>query len=351
TAPTTAPTTGPTGWQPPKSMNWTSQSTTSVGFPSLVAVADAVSEATGVAIKVVAAGTGLDRAATMRAKESITEFANAADAFCWQTGELDLELDGWGPQIGRELWLGGPFSQGFVTQADSGIKTIQDIRGRKVTSYPSYPLVQRYHDSFLAFGGLTWEDVKPIPFASAGQAWSALVAGTVECGFLSQESASAYELEASPHGIYWIPFPASDTEGWKRLQGQCPFFFPLTVTTGPGASPANPVEIYGYVFQEIAYASMDDNLAYWLVKTKTENYDKFKDKHVYSATFTLENAVKVDRASLPFHPGAIKYYKEVGVWGAKEDAWQAKKLAEEQQFIAAWKTQHPDWKWQGTANQ
>jgi TRAP-type uncharacterized transport system substrate-binding protein len=69
-------------------------------------------------------------------------------------------------------------------------------------------------------------------------------------------------------------------------------------------------------------------VAYALVKTTFENLDDLRGVHRYYKQWGLESAVK--NVPVPMHPGAIKYYKEKGVWGAEQEATQRKLLSQAQ---------------------
>ena len=56
----------------------------------------------------------------------------------------------------------------------------------------------------------------------------------------------------------------------------------------------------------------DPGLIYKIVKAMYEHRDEIEKGHPAGKGITLENAVTV--SGIPYHPGAIKYYKEKGVW-------------------------------------
>ena len=62
----------------------------------------------------------------------------------------------------------------------------------------------------------------------------------------------------------------------------------------------------------VVHADMDENLVYEITKTLFEHQKELVAIHPEAANLSLESAVKESPA--PFHPGAIRYYKEQHVW-------------------------------------
>ena len=80
----------------------------------------------------------------------------------------------------------------------------------------------------------------------------------------------------------------------------------------------------------IAYRdAIPDSLAYEIIKLLYENWDEFEVAHPASKYYTWENTTLV--GSVPYHAGVIKYYKEKGIWGKKEDERQKRLLKELEQ--------------------
>ena len=89
-----------------------------------------------------------------------------------------------------------------------------DMRGKRVTSYVGDPMLDSYYmEPALAFAGLTWNDVTPIPVSSWGSGLRAVIEGSADVAVSSTPSGDNYELEASIHGIHWLPMPANDIAG------------------------------------------------------------------------------------------------------------------------------------------
>ena len=62
----------------------------------------------------------------------------------------------------------GALRLSFVVYADSNIKTIADLKGRRITSdFGGHAAINPIVTATLGYAGLTWKDVRPVPVAGA----------------------------------------------------------------------------------------------------------------------------------------------------------------------------------------
>ena len=78
---------------------------------------------------------------------------------------------------------------------------------------------------------------------------------------------------------------------------------------------------YGVI---ISRPELDEALAYSIVKAVYDHPQEFWSYHAGAKSWTLENTIAM--WALPYHPGAIKYYKEKGIWKGDMDAKQSQLL-------------------------
>jgi hypothetical protein len=282
-------------------------------------------EITGVKMNIIPGAKTAGRAAMLREGTVVLSWFTALDTLVGLRGTEDFEQ--WGPQSLRVIYLGGFLDQGLAVRANSGIKTLLDLRGKKVAEYPTYPTVQMYMDAVMAFSGLSWDEVEATPISSYAAGQTAIVEGAVDTAVMSGTSATAFELEASIHGIHWLPMPATDTEGWKRYHEVLPVFYPNRSTIVAGASKANPVDIWGYNYHVLCYDWQDEDLVYWLTKIHVEGYDTYKGAHAYLRKWTLDHALDYNLWYCPWHEGAIRYFKDIGRWTPAMEAKNQENLA------------------------
>jgi len=289
--------------------------TASVGYQSGSAMIGVLKKKTGVRFQFTPATKTMGRFNLLKSKRAHIAWSPSIDQLFALKGQKDFKP--WGPQSTRTLWDCGAIDQGLAARADSGIKTVADIKGKRLCSYPTYPQKQADVDAILAYANLTWDDVKAVPVSGFPAGQRAVLEGAVDCCIVSGQAAAAYELEASIHGIHWVEMPnetPEDKAAWGRFQKINPSIYPNRTGTPAGASKEKPVNIYGYSYQVACYDWADQDLIYWFVKQMAENYDAYKNVHAYLKKWTVDWTLKYDKWFVPRAEGFVRYFKEVGKW-------------------------------------
>ena len=81
--------------------------------------------------------------------------------------------------------------------------------------------------------------------------------------------------------------------------------------------------------------TLPDDIAYAIAKVCAEEHNKYVDAMpVELKKWTLKGATTDLPATMPYHPGSIKYFKDVGAWSPEAAAWQSKMLEQEKQRMA-----------------
>lgn len=247
----------------------------------------------------------------------------------------------WGPMKLYNIFNNiGDNGQQAVVAGDAGIKSIKDIKGKRVTWVKGAPALNLNMSGFLAFAGLTWDDVNKVFVSGWKQSAEAVINGQADVTWGSTVSGAYNKLAASPRGLYWVKLPHDDKAAWSNAQAIAPHWAPSMVTVGVALEKNEGGKIphegmnYPYpIFVTTAKAS--DDLAYGLTKAVLDNYEQIKDSGPSMSGY------QVSKQNLkwifPYHPAAIQYYKEKGVWTAEDDAHNAELLKRQDVLAAAWK--------------
>ena len=198
----------------------------------------------------------------------------------------------------------------FVTQAGSGIDTIDDLRGRRVTVGPAGAGFEYFVGPLLGAHGVTYDDFSPLN-ATQQAAVDMLTDGSADATFLggAVPTASITQAAASME-LTFIPFGDAEKQG---LVDEYLFFRPATIPADTYRGQAEPFEGLDVGSMHfITSASAPDDLIYNVTKLLYENQPLVVEKHAAGRAINANNVVR--DTGTEFHPGAIRYYREAGIW-------------------------------------
>ena len=162
--------------------------------------------------------------------------------------------------------------------------------------------------------------------------------GQIDAVLLQSSSGQAQKVTTGPRGYAYMSVPHADKEGWARLQEVAPFYTPHVCTEGAGLT--GPIEVLGFPYPALAgYDRIDGGIAYDMTKAVFELYPIYKDSAPGAKGWALERQLMTP--VIPFHEGAVRYYKEVGRWTPEAQANQEKLLERERLVHAAWSAYLP----------
>ena len=340
TAPTPTPTPAP-AFEPklPSKMMWASLDIGTFGYTAAVGLGFALDKAYGMNVRILPVGTGVGRVQALNAGAGDIAFVSY-EGWCAFTGSEEFSDISWGPQDVCALWC--PIQDcGGAVAATSDIYTMADVKGKTVGFIPGYSAINKKVEGMLAFGGLTWDDVEIVEFPSSGSMYQAAAEGLLDfCGSPGPKTPLMREMEASPHGLRWIPLPFDDKEGWKRLQEVMPLVPSYLTQGGAGVAEGELIESYGYRYpQMLTYQGrISDETAYALMKALDESWEEYiKDDVPYGAMFQIEPCIS-PIYEVPLHTGTIRYAKDMGLWTAEHEAAQKAALEVGRKAREAWET-------------
>jgi TRAP transporter TAXI family solute receptor len=191
-----------------------------------------------------------------------------------------------------------------VLKKNKDIKTIYDIKGKKVgVGTGGIGVMSRMQ---LAAHGINVKgDVKPF-FLQTGALADALKDGSVDVSFLTKELAI---MVTATHDIRIIPWQEKDA---KTYVGKNPYFGEYVYPANTFKGIDSEILTIDNGIQLICDADLSDDLVYKLAKTISENLDCVGK--IYAPAKVLNKEWVASKLGNPFHPGAIKYFKDTGVW-------------------------------------
>ena len=218
-----------------------------------------------------------------------------------------------GPQKDlRAVFSIHPESVTLVAAVDAGIKNIKDLKGKKVNiGNPGSGQRQNSIDALDAVG-INYEKDLKAESIKASEAASLLQDGRIDAFFYTVGHPSGSIKEATS-GARKVTIADITGTGIDTLLAKYPYYAKATILAGlyPGAQLDKDVQTFGVKATFVTSAKVSDDVVYAITKEVFDNFEDFKKLHPAYATLTKENML--EGLSAPIHPGAMKYYKEVGL--------------------------------------
>lgn len=201
-----------------------------------------------------------------------------------------------------------------VTMADSPINSIKDLKGKKVSTGQPNSGTEVIAERLLTAAGI--DPTKDITRErlSVGESAAALKDKKIDAFFWSGglPTAGVMELASTPN-IKIKMISHADLVG-TLVEKYGPLYVAQTV---PANTYANTPEAQVSAVPNllVVHKEMDADLAYQITKALFEG--KAELAKVHPAANELNPAMAAIGAPMEYHPGAIKYFKEKGVWKGK----------------------------------
>jgi TRAP transporter TAXI family solute receptor len=212
-----------------------------------------------------------------------------------------------------------------LVRKDSPIKTIQDIRGKRVTGEYPAQLANWYNlYGYLAGAGMKWEDVKIIPVPGVNEGVDALIQGRADVSLCALDAAKVKEADAAV-GVRHLSIDCS-AEGEKRLRRAVPGYYPHWLKRGQATAIVEDTCVNAYDIYLTSHKGAPDRVISIVLKGIWDNIEKLPPLHPNFKDWTRQRAVDPD-ITMPYHPGAVQYFKEHGVWSTSMEEAQRKLLA------------------------
>ena len=320
----------------PPTLAWSAYDVGSAGYNQSVGIGNALKQKYNVSLRVLPGKNDISRNLPLRNGQVQFSANGVGGAYLAQEGLFDFGAKEWGPQPVRGLMLNTSDQLLTVLAAkDSGVRTIADLKGKRVAWVIGAPSLNQNITAILAFANLTWNDVQKVEFGGFGPAMDGIVNNQVDAAFSSSVSGKAYAIAKSPRGLVYPVISHKDKEGWKRLNAHAPFFKPFMGTEGAELSKDRPAESSSYPYPILmTYASQDADLVYNMTKAMVETFDMYKGSAPGASGWAVDR--QIFDWVVPYHDGAIKYWKEAGQWKPEHQAHNDMLVKRQQALAKAW---------------
>jgi len=216
-----------------------------------------------------------------------------------------------GPQKDlRAIFSIHPEAITLVAAEDSGIRSIRDLKGKRVNiGNPGSGQRQNSIDALTA-AEIDYEKDLHVEQVKAAEAPGLLQDGRIDAFFytVGHPSGAIKEATAGRRKVRIIPI-----EDIETLIAKYPYYAPATIPIKfyPGAVNKKDIPSFGVKATFVTSAKVPDEVVYAITKEVFDNLERFKELHPAYGGLTKEKMLQ--GLSAPLHPGAIKYYKEAGL--------------------------------------
>ena len=200
-----------------------------------------------------------------------------------------------------------PESCQIVVNANSGINSIADLKGKKVAVGAENSGAEANARQILEVYGLTYSDIQPM-YLSFSAAAKALKAGEIDAAFLTAGAPTlAVQDITSELQIKLLPI---DDEHFKTLSGKYPFYSRNTIAKGTYHGVDEDIQTVSVMAILACNDKVDKDLGYQLTKTLFDNLPALKSAHPVVAKLDKTLGMEKAHMTIPFNEGAEKFFKE-----------------------------------------
>ncbi|MCG0275594.1 MAG: TAXI family TRAP transporter solute-binding subunit [Thermosediminibacteraceae bacterium] len=196
----------------------------------------------------------------------------------------------------------------IVTTADKGIKALADLKGKKVAVGAAGSGSEANARQILEAAGITYNDIQ-VQYLSFSEAANSLKDGNIDAAFVTAGFPTAAITDiATQHKIALIPL---DDKTIETLISKYPFYSRTVIPANTYSGQTEDVTAVSVKSMLAVSAQYPEDLVYQMVKTMYENKDRLIAAHEHSGKQIVPESGK-ENMSIPLHPGAEKYFKEIG---------------------------------------
>ena len=197
---------------------------------------------------------------------------------------------------------------GFWVRKDSNMRTVADLRGKRVTmGYSAMRSLDPLSRAILATGGLTENDIKPVLVPNVVRSADDFAAGAADMFMFAFGAPKVREVDVTVGGTRFLEIPESP--GMAAASKIQPYGYLSDVSPAPiFIGVEKPMKVYTIDNLLFTHAKVPDDVVYKLIDTMEANKD---DMIVVAPNLREFSAAGLNKQyDFPYHPGAVKYFTD-----------------------------------------
>jgi TRAP transporter TAXI family solute receptor len=203
-----------------------------------------------------------------------------------------------------------PLRVAFFVRKDSDMKTIADLKGKRVpVGYSAMRTIDAITNAVLATAGLTASDVKAVPVPNVVRGADDFMSGNADVFNFAFGAGKVREVDATVGGLRVLEI--SDA-GMPASHKFFPYGYLSEVEPGPAfIGVTAKMKVYAYDNMLFTNAKVKDDVVYKIIDTMENNKADLVAVQPALKDFTAAGLYKL--YDIPYHDGALKYFKDKGV--------------------------------------
>lgn len=203
-----------------------------------------------------------------------------------------------------------PFNAGLMVTEKSGMKTMADMKGKRLPRFPDGSLGDIIMKASLETAGLTYDDVTSVPMANFPAMFQAIKDGMTDVSIATAGSQSALDIDASTGGARFLDFKDGDEKVLEKTLPGTSLKKGTDLPESAGVTADTVIMSYDYTL--FANADVSDEIVAKVAKALYEGKDSLLAAGPIWSEFDPAKLAHI--TTLEFHPGAVAFYKSVGIW-------------------------------------
>ena len=207
-----------------------------------------------------------------------------------------------------------PFTGSLMVRDKSDIRKPADIKGKRMAwDFGGHAITQTWQNAAMEVGGLKPTDVVQVRFSNLNDAIRGVAEGKVDATFAAigigiNEEANAME----PIRFLSLPAGESSNKILAKYGGSIVRQEPITGIRGD-------TDVIGYPLHLASSTKVNERTVAALLKAWWDNHGDLQSIHPQFKKWT-KDVQAITNFTVPYHSGAVKFYRDAGVWTAKHDA-------------------------------
>ena len=207
-----------------------------------------------------------------------------------------------------------PFTAGLIVRDKSDIKQISDLKGKRVAwDYGGHAINQTWQNAVMEAGGLKASDVTQVRVSNLNDGVRNVPEGKVDAAFTAVGIGVVEEANAM-EAIRFLSMP--NTKAANKILSR---YGASVVKSDPAAGIKGETYVIGYPLQLVSSIKVNDKTVATLLKAWWDNLAEIQAIHPLLKRWTKETQA-LTNFTVPYHSGAVRFYKEIGLWTAKHEA-------------------------------